>query len=467
MDFPLEVVEQLAPDQSSLNAAKKLLNPAKWPLRGQTASLDCIWGQCQGSGSNPYFTMANLADHGYKCTCPSRKFPCKHVLALMWQYAEGASDFGEASAPEWVSDWLARRRKTSAVASDDPTENNTTATKKNIHATADEEPALSEEEQIKKAAARARQAEKTKANTKASIGAGLMDFQQWIDDQLRTGIGNFIREVTERCRRMAARLVDAKASNLASRLDELAAKLKSLPGEQQAQVVFRELGQMALLCEAWLTDPEEPDAKRAVATAESREQVLGDDRAVRRHGVWENIGEQLVTRRDGLISHATWLLSLSETTPQFALLQDFYPASSGRRQVGVGIGSRLEGELAFYPSRSPLRALLVEHQILSPGDPKPWPQLPTSFWQGYQQYLTRIPWTEHYPYLLRNGRLLEDNKGRFWWQDAQAQHHLLLSNRQLPPLLLGCQLQSAFIVWDGNRGELVSAQTDLWGNIAC
>src|SRR5688500_20363143 len=54
--------------------------------------------------------MADLRDMGNKCTCPSRKFPCKHVLGLLWLNAEAIVPFPPADTPEWVSDWLGRRR---------------------------------------------------------------------------------------------------------------------------------------------------------------------------------------------------------------------------------------------------------------------------------------------------------------------------------------------------------------------
>lgn len=102
MELPLQVVQDLAPDQSSLGAAKKLLNTSKWPMLGVASELNSIWGQCQGSGANPYLTMADVVDHGYKCTCPSRKFPCKHVLALMWIFSESQDSFNESTPPDWL-----------------------------------------------------------------------------------------------------------------------------------------------------------------------------------------------------------------------------------------------------------------------------------------------------------------------------------------------------------------------------
>src|SRR4029079_2857893 len=74
-----------------------------------------LWGECQGSGANPYRVAVDAADHGYKCTCPSRKFPCKHALALMWMSVTAPDNFAASGeVPEWVSDWLRRRPKAAA-----------------------------------------------------------------------------------------------------------------------------------------------------------------------------------------------------------------------------------------------------------------------------------------------------------------------------------------------------------------
>src|SRR6478735_6259623 len=105
----LEKIEAMAPDQVSLVAARKLVKPGGWSgLATDNAGL--IWGECQGSGASPYRVIVSEPDAGYKCTCPSRKFPCKHSLALMWMRAEGKVLFQPTETPEWVQDWLRRRR---------------------------------------------------------------------------------------------------------------------------------------------------------------------------------------------------------------------------------------------------------------------------------------------------------------------------------------------------------------------
>jgi len=103
-------IEQLAPDQASLGAALKLMKPASWPILAREADASLLWGECQGSGAVPYRVIVSPSDVGYKCTCPSRKFPCKHVLAIMWMHCDKPERFEPDASPDWVQDWLSRRR---------------------------------------------------------------------------------------------------------------------------------------------------------------------------------------------------------------------------------------------------------------------------------------------------------------------------------------------------------------------
>src|SRR5438552_2556575 len=114
MSLTFERIEALAPDQASLAAARKLLKPSCWRTLARGEGL--VWGECQGSGATPYRVVVHEADAGYKCTCPSRKFPCKHALALMWMRADKSAAFAPATVPDWVKDWLSRRRGTSTAA---------------------------------------------------------------------------------------------------------------------------------------------------------------------------------------------------------------------------------------------------------------------------------------------------------------------------------------------------------------
>lgn len=69
-----------APDAASAKVNSQLTAPHHWSNLGP--SQIALWGECQGSGKNPYRTQIDLNGPAFKCSCPSRKFPCKHGLGL-------------------------------------------------------------------------------------------------------------------------------------------------------------------------------------------------------------------------------------------------------------------------------------------------------------------------------------------------------------------------------------------------
>src|ERR671918_804409 len=97
-----EQVRTLAPDASAARAAEGLADKRRWSGTGRTESA--AWGLCQGSGSSPYQTAVDLSGPAYKCSCPSRKVPCKHALGLLFLLAGDA--IAQAKAPDWVATWL-------------------------------------------------------------------------------------------------------------------------------------------------------------------------------------------------------------------------------------------------------------------------------------------------------------------------------------------------------------------------
>jgi hypothetical protein len=99
----------LAPDSASAKAAGGLLGDGQWPNLGVDG--EALWGECKGSGAKPYQTQVDLSALVTRCSCPSRKFPCKHALALLLMHAQGQPRLATPSEPPaWVSEWLASRR---------------------------------------------------------------------------------------------------------------------------------------------------------------------------------------------------------------------------------------------------------------------------------------------------------------------------------------------------------------------
>jgi hypothetical protein len=448
-------IEAMAPDQAALKSAAGLLKPAKWTGRGQAGEL--FWGECQGSGANPYRVCAYVGvETGSKCTCPSRKFPCKHALALMWLSVDEPGGFAPADAPpSWVNDWMGRRRSGAAP----PPGSGSTAGKSIDAATA--APVELQADPVadaRRAAAAAKRAD----DTRSQVAAGLDELETWIADQLRTGLGGLLAEVSERCRRMAARLVDAKAGALASRLDEAPSRLLSLPATERADAAVAELGKLVLLTRAWRAAPDDPELHREIVSTEARELILVDGSpGLRCASTWDTLAERIATRRDGLVSVATWLLNLGDG-PRFALLLDFFPASAGRRSGAFVAGQRLVAELAFYPSRTPLRAVIVSRQEAIPSAAT-WPQAagpdPLAAWR---ETLLASPWTLEAPLFLPAGRLCAEGAGPGWWRSEQNPAVGLPLAESPPPAALGARLSTAIGLWNGARLDLMAADSD-WG----
>lgn len=451
MTLTRSAIEAMAPDQSALSAASALLKPAKWPVRVQSGPL--IWGECQGSGANPYRVVADTSDIGSKCTCPSRKFPCKHAIALMWMYVDDAAAFQPGAIPPWVEDWMGRRRKgargTAAA---------TGASEPKSMALAQENAGkpLDPAAEARKQASAAKRAQ----DTRNAVRAGLEDLEAWLTDQLRSGITAFVTQPGERCRRIAARLVDAKAGALAGRIDEMPSRLLALPTDERVEAAISEFGKLVLLMRAWRATPDDPELRREVVSSETRDDVLSNPDALHVAATWEVLGEHASTRRDGLVSQATWLLNLDPHAQRFALLLDFFPASAGKRSAAFVAGDRFQAELVFYPARSPLRAVIASRADAQ-GEHS-WPEPPADPLAAYAASKLDAPWRIEVPLLLPQGRIAAEESGRAWWT-APAGGALQL--RVSPPsLAFGADISKAAALWDGARLGMIAAQSN-WGRI--
>lgn len=450
MALDIRTLEQIAPDQASLKAAAGLTKPAKWSGVSMSDDGTVIWGACAGSGANPYKLAVDLRDNVAKCTCPSRKFPCKHGLALLWMKADGIVAFPVAETPEWIGDWLKKRRHGAVKVG-------TAAGKDATAATQDDgEPADPKAIARKEAAAAKRASE-----TDAAIIGSLDALEQWTSDQLRTGLASFVDDASARCRRIASRMIDGKAPMLAGRIDELPAKILRTPPGDRIRVVTDDLARMVLLSRAFRSSPRDPAIRRAVTSAESRETVLSDPTTLRVKSSWEVLAERVVTRRDGLISQTTWLLNLADG-PRFAMLLDFNPASAGRRGSSFIPGEQFDAELAFYAASHPMRALMLAREDDRSG--LPWP-VPGDDGLVAETMAAQLadPWCGEIPVLLPPGRILLDDREVPWWRsECGTMLHPVVGD--VPTIARGAPMRDAAAIWSANRLEMLAGNTS-WGRI--
>src|SRR6187397_2422956 len=107
MNYSPEQIIALAPDAASAKAGRSLATVSKWKNVGQDERA--LWGECQGSGAKPYQTVIDLNEPAFKCSCPSRKFPCKHALGLFLIYVGDNASIPTAEPPDWMTEWLKSR----------------------------------------------------------------------------------------------------------------------------------------------------------------------------------------------------------------------------------------------------------------------------------------------------------------------------------------------------------------------
>jgi len=426
-----EQVLALAPDDASRRAGGKLASSAAWPETGEGAGA--VWGLCKGSGSRPYQTVVDLDGAngpGYTCSCPSRKFPCKHVLGLLllWAGEEvdqpgGARAVREAEPPEWASSWLEGRRARTvrkAPALDGPgTEGDGSA-----HGVAEGGSAASSAE---------RQAARRRAERAQRMAAGAQDLEERLADMVRAGLAGADQRGWTEWEQVAARMVDAQARGLADRVRELGAipAAGSGPGagsgtgaqrESWPERLLSELGLLHLLDQALIGVDELPGPlaatvrSRAGLTPDSAE-VLADESA-RVRDEWLVLAQRDTLDTYRLTSRRIWLHGRS--SDRSALLLSF--GAAGRSPaLSLPVGAVLDAELAYYPGALRLRAALGErHGTVRPGFlPRGGPV--HAALAAYATALCSDPWLESWPVVLRDVLPIPFEDAADGWQVADAE----------------------------------------------
>jgi O6-methylguanine-DNA--protein-cysteine methyltransferase len=78
----------LAPNAAAASNGKKISQKGGFVKLEQSQDDTFYMGECTGSGKSNYITSADYIDENnpvFRCSCPSRQFPCKHSLALMYE----------------------------------------------------------------------------------------------------------------------------------------------------------------------------------------------------------------------------------------------------------------------------------------------------------------------------------------------------------------------------------------------
>ena len=362
-------VLSLAPDAASAKAGQSQAGPGKWPTLGRTQT--CLWGEVSGSGQKPYQVSVDLSEPAFKCSCPSRKFPCKHALGLLLILAEQAAKIPDGEPPDWVAAWLAWREKRSEQ----------------------REKKASQSPKPVDAAAQAKRVEKREAN----IQAGLDELSRVLTDCLRQGLAAIQSQPVRYWGDVAARLIDAQAPGLARLVNELGETVSAGPGWQSR--FLRRIARLHLAVEGYRRLAELPvesqqDLRTLIGWTQSKEEVLEQPGI---EGSWCVVAQQM-EEEERLTVQRTWLLRSADGKP--ALLLDF-SAMGQSLDASLVVGATLQAELAYYPSAEPLRAIIKNRT----GGIESFSQLPgvatiDHALDAYAEGLAKNPWLDRRPMSL-------------------------------------------------------------------
>jgi hypothetical protein len=394
----------LAPDESSRRAARGLAKPAPWT--GTGAAGDVVWGLCAGSGAHPYQTIVDLDAPAYKCSCPSRKFPCKHALALLLLWSDGQVPDEQAPA-DYAGTWLdGRRRKSVSVTSEGDSPASPRSSPDVLTDGTGPRPA------VKDSAAAAKRA----ADRAARVAGGLAELTEWLRDQVRVGLAASARG--NKAEAVAARMVDAQAKGVAGALRTAAGIQAS--GDDWPARLLGEYALLHLLARAHERLDELPAGLAAtvryrIGYTTGRQEVLGQPPVTDQ---WDVLGVRDLI--DGEVpGRRVWLRGRG--TGRTAMLLTFLAGPAGWSEPDAARlrpGLDFRADLHFYPGQPPMRALIgTRHDEPARAKPPVPDGGVDALLAGYAAGLAEDPWLTMWPALLE-GTPVPPGDGRATWHLA-------------------------------------------------
>lgn len=327
MSFTQEQILQLAPDDASKKAGQQLANHAKWVVK--YSHEKALWGDCQGSGSKPYKTIIDLHNLAFKCSCPSRKFPCKHGLGLFLLFANQENVFTKANElEEHVAEWLNKREA-----------------KAETKAIPKEDKPIDEKAQQKRIDAREKK-----------IDSGIDELCIWLKDTVRNGIMTVPQNQYQFNQNITTRMVDAQASGLAAQLRKINNINFFKEGWQLA--LIKQLANIYFLCEAYknkiaFDDNWQKEINSQIGWNIAKEDVLLQE------AIQDNwlVVSKTFQEEGNLTTEKVYIFGLK--SKKFALLLNFYAGNQLPHHL-YSEGSCIDAEVCFYPGVNAQRAIVKQ-----------------------------------------------------------------------------------------------------------
>jgi hypothetical protein len=424
----------LAPDEAAARAARATAVPSSWSAAGRDAAG--AWGRYIATAAEPYEVAVDLRDPAFRCSCPSRKVPCKHTLGLLLLVAAG--EVPEARRLGFAHRWLMERAERAASAAPRRaarTDRDGPVAGPPAHAEA--APGGADGAQTP---ARRRIGEGSGGGTgppnrramerAARVRAGLEELDRWLADRVRAGLAAPELAEPATWQRAVARLVDAQCGGLANRVLRVAGRVGT--DERWHDQVLAELAVLHVLASAGGRAGELElalaDAVRgAVGYTVARDDVLA---GVPVTDCWHVCGRS-ETEENRVVVRRTWLRGAHSLA--WALVLSF--AAFGESLTDdLPSGTVLDADLHWYPARLRLRALVGTMYSDPRADPHgPPPGSIESSLAEAGRMIAAEPWLERAP-LCVTGCAAPVAGGRWVLTDDTGSLPLALGFRRVPEL---------------------------------
>lgn len=370
----LEAARALSPDEGTLKRAESLAHPRMWIVAESNGRA--LWGESWGSGSEPYRAVVDMNGPAFKCSCPVKRFPCKHTLALLLMAAsDDPKAFGQNTPPQYVTDWLDNRDRKQVAKFEPRTD-----------------------EQIAKSEAAK---DKTRHERLEIMEVGIADLQRRLLDIIRQGLASLENISGNYWQDFASRMVDAKMGGLSRRIKSWASYQEQYP-EDWYERLLSELGMVYLFAKAFNSFDKITEVLQTDMLIQAGLSVKKED-LMKQKGIeddWMVMAQTETKEEDNLTSRRVWLLG--KNLGKIVLVLDFTFGNTGFQTAWIS-GAVYTAELVFYPAAYPLRVAVKNIEI----NPKTAHQFLLSdnlsiidFANLYSKAVAANPWVSDFPILL-------------------------------------------------------------------
>ena len=395
MHITEDLVFSLSPDAGTYERGQSLGVPQRWAEISRNDRA--IWAGVRVGNEVVFRTAVDLAQPpiAFRCDCPVRKKPCKHGIGLLLLFLRQPEVFGVAEPAKDVADWLDKRSATKT-------------------------PKVLPERTSEQTAQLAVGRENRHADRLEAMNLGLRDIRLWMQDLARLGIANAMQQGSDFWGNIAARCTDAKLGGFGRLFRAIAFRHGQNPDD--VGTIADRIAEIWLAVRAFdrfdLLEPAQQDDLLSLAGVNTPKSAL--ETKPKWSDVWTVVGIRHGKIEDDINPlpwRRTHLFGLQSQC--FAMFVDYATPPTYTFEQVWQIGSSFEGDIVFYPSAYPLRAIMPSGQ---PAQTPPFETLTglEEMLRRRAEALAKNPWLRVFPCIIE-GRVSVRDEQAFFFTDALQQ----------------------------------------------